>query len=107
MRGALAGVAFALAACRPSSHAAPPGFDAAATYAATCARCHGPKGKGDTPEGRALGARDLSSPEARLLGEEAVAHQIAVGGSKMPGFGGSLGEGEIRALARYVRTLSR
>ena len=103
----MVGLLCALGGCRKSSLAVPSGFEAAAVYASACARCHGASGRGDTPEGRALGARDLTGGAARGLSEAAIEHQIAVGGANMPGFRGALSDGEIRALARYVETLAQ
>ena len=37
--------------------------DASALYKSKCQVCHGPDGKGDTPAGKKVGARDFHSPE--------------------------------------------
>ena len=44
--------------------------DAAATYKAKCAMCHGADGKGDTPVGKKMGIRDLTSADVQKMSDE-------------------------------------
>src|SRR5216683_5007934 len=42
----------------------------------TCAKCHGPDGTGNTVVGKAVGAKDLGSPEAKKLTDAEIQAQI-------------------------------
>ena len=44
--------------------------DAAATYKAKCAMCHGADGKGETPVGKKMGIRDFTSPEVQKMSDD-------------------------------------
>jgi cytochrome c6 len=88
----------------PSAHGQ---GDAASVYKAKCATCHGADGKGDTPVGKKLGARDFASPEVR---KETDAELIAIttkGKNKMPGYASSLKDAQIKDLVAYVRGLAK
>lgn len=64
-------------------------------YAQHCAACHGMDGGGGA--GPAL-------DEARAVRDEArVVDQILWGGNRMPSFGSRLSDGEVAAVATYVR----
>ncbi len=67
--------------------------DAAATFKAKCAMCHGPDGK---KKG------DLTALKAD---EATIAKEIANGvpEKKMPAYKGKLSDAEIQALAKYVK----
>jgi mono/diheme cytochrome c family protein len=75
-----------------------------------CASCHGKDGKGKTPIGRKLGAKDLTMIKSTA---EQIEKQIAQGMKdksgtvKMPSFGGKLSPGEITALRDYVLKFRR
>ncbi len=73
--------------------------DAAATYQAKCAMCHGKDGKG-TPAGLKLGAKNLTAVGAS---EADIEKAIATGKGKMQPFKGKLADSEIAALAKYVK----
>jgi cytochrome c6 len=74
--------------------------DAAATYGAKCAVCHGKDGKG-TPSGLKLGAKDLSLTKLSAADIEKL---IAEGKPpKMTAFRGKISDAEIKALAAYVK----
>jgi cytochrome c553 len=100
------------------------GFAAAALFSAsaadvkenwdkTCAKCHGPDGKGDTKMGQKLGIKDLT--DAKLQGElkddqafKAIKEGIKDGEGKIkmkPAEG--LSDDEIKALVGHVRTLKK
>jgi mono/diheme cytochrome c family protein len=92
------------AGCR-SRHAHHAPVDAERLFEQTCASCHGADGRGDTPVGRDVGARDLTAEAARRKPDSELRHQIVVGKGKMPGFGDALDEVEIEALVDHVRRL--
>jgi cytochrome c6 len=74
--------------------------DAAATYGAKCAVCHGKDGKG-SPSGLKLGAKDLNQTKLSAAEVEKV---IADGKPpRMTAFRGKLADAEIKALAGYVK----
>jgi mono/diheme cytochrome c family protein len=81
--------------------------DGAALFDQQCAACHGPDGKGRTPAGRKIGAKDLTA--SRLTDEE-IERQISDGAKdkagkvKMPPFRDQLSSSEIQALVSFVKT---
>jgi mono/diheme cytochrome c family protein len=82
---------------------APAAADAAATYKAKCAMCHGVDGKGETPVGKKMGAGDFSSPDVQKQSDADLAAITAKGKNKMPSFGKSLKPEEIKDLIDYIR----
>jgi len=95
---------------------------AASSYADTCAKCHGPAGKGDGPkaaelkdrEGKPISVGDLSdcAKMAKLsdadMFKELKEGGAAVGKSKlMIAYGDAMEDDEIKALVAYVRTLCK
>ena len=72
-------------------------------FAATCAPCHGPEGKGN----QALGAPDLSDQLWLYAGDKAtIANTIRSGrGGVMPAWGSRLDPETIKELAIYVHSL--
>ena len=79
--------------------------DAAATYKAKCASCHGADGSGNTPAGKGLKLRDLRSKEVQAQSDDQLFQVIAKGKGKMPGYEKTLGADTCKALATYIRTL--
>ena len=71
----------------------------------SCPMCHGADGKGNTPAGRTMKARDLGSPEVQKQSDEALAGVIANGKGSMPSFKASLTEAQIKQLVAFIRTL--
>ena len=80
---------------------------AAATYKAKCAMCHGADGKGDTPAGKKLGAHDFGSADVQSQSDAQLEEITAKGKNKMPAYGKSLKEAEIKKLVAYVRELGK
>jgi mono/diheme cytochrome c family protein len=80
---------------------------AAATFTAKCAACHGPDGKGETSVGKTLGIHDLASPDTQNLSDADLTQIIAKGKNKMPAYGDSLKEPEIKDLVAYIRDLGK
>lgn len=76
--------------------------DAAATYKAKCAMCHGADGKGGK-----MGTRDFASPEVQKASDADLAGIIANGKGKMPKYGDKLKENEVKDLVTYIRGLAK
>ncbi len=72
-----------------------------------CTKCHGPDGSGDTAIGKAVGAKDLRSPEAQKLTDAQIFAQIDQGKNNMPPFGGMLDKAKIEDLIAYVHVLTK
>jgi cytochrome c6 len=83
------------------------GQSAAATYKAKCAGCHGADGKAATGPGKALGAHDFASDEVTKMSDAALINSITAGKNKMPAYGKSLKDTEIKDLVAYVRELGK
>lgn len=81
--------------------------DAAATYKAKCAGCHGADGAGNTPAAKTLGVRDFHSAEVEKETEAEFTEIIAKGKNKMPKYAEKLSEAEIKELATYARSLGK
>jgi cytochrome c6 len=80
--------------------------DAAATYKAKCAMCHGPDGKG-SPMGVKMGARDFTSADVQKQTDAQLTEAIAKGKAKMPAYDGKLKDTEIKDLVAYIRGLAK
>ena len=88
-----------LAVCSSSAMAQ----DAAATYKAKCAMCHGADGKGGK-----MGTKDFASPEIKGLSDAQLTEAITKGKApKMPAYGEKLKDTEIKDLVTYIRTLGK
>lgn len=81
--------------------------DGAALYKTKCAMCHGADGIGKTPMGQKLNIRDLHSAEVQKQSDPDLAHVIAQGKGKMPAFGKSLTEDQIKLLVAHIRELGK
>lgn len=81
--------------------------DAATTYKAKCAMCHGASGNGDTPVGKSMGIKDLASPDIQAKSDATLAGIISNGLNKMPAFKGKLEPAQIDGLAKYIHTLKK
>jgi mono/diheme cytochrome c family protein len=98
----------------PTLPAAGEDRSAPALYARFCSGCHGTNGAGDGPNARYLPVppavhRSAAAMSARP--DDALYDAIAGGGAimnkspRMPAFGQSLSDTEMRALVRHIRTL--
>lgn len=76
--------------------------DAAATYKAKCAMCHGPDGKGGK-----MGTRDFASPEVKAETDAQLTEIITKGKGKMPSYEGKLKDTEIKDLVAHIRSLAK
>jgi mono/diheme cytochrome c family protein len=81
--------------------------DAAGTFKAKCAGCHGPDGKGNTPAGKAVGVHDFASSEVQKMSDADLTGIISMGKNKMPAYTKTLKDTEITALVAYVRSLGK
>ena len=72
-----------------------------------CAKCHGPDGTGNTVVGKAVGAKDLGSAEAKKLTDAEIFMQIDQGKGNMPPFGGTLNKAQIDSLIPIVRAFGK
>jgi cytochrome c6 len=80
---------------------------AAATYKAKCAGCHGADGKGNTGAGKTLGAHDFGSDEVTKMSDADLTTIVTSGKNKMPAYGKSLKDTDIKDLVAYVRELGK
>ncbi len=76
--------------------------DAAGTFKAKCAMCHGADGKGGK-----MGTRDFASPEVKAETDAQLTVIITKGKGKMPAYEGKLKDTEIKDLVAYVRSLAK
>lgn len=76
--------------------------DAAATYKAKCAMCHGADGKGGK-----MGTRDFASPEVQKESDADLAGIISNGKGKMPKYGSKLTKDQITDLVKFIRGLQK
>jgi mono/diheme cytochrome c family protein len=88
-------------------HLAAAQADGQKLYDSTCAKCHGPDGTGNTVVGKAVGAKDLNSPEAKKLTDAEIHAQIDQGKGNMPPFGGTLNKAQIDSLIPIVREFGK
>ena len=81
--------------------------DAQKLFDTNCAKCHGPDGSGSTVVGKAVGAKELRSAEAKKLTDAEIFTQIDQGKGNMPPFGGTLNKAQIESLVPIVREFSK
>ncbi len=78
--------------------------EAKATFASSCAMCHGADGSG-TPLGKSLQVADLRSPEVQSAPTAQLIAAVANGKRNMPPFKDKLAARQIADVIDYVRTL--
>lgn len=81
--------------------------DGPTLYKAKCAMCHGPDGKGETPMGKKLNIRDLSSPEVQKQTDAELTTIISEGKGKMPAFKGKLTAEQFGQVLAHIRELGK
>jgi cytochrome c6 len=81
--------------------------NAAATFKTKCAGCHGADGKGNTGAGKAMGVHDFGSDEVTKMSDTDLITTVTAGKNKMPAYGKSLKDSEIKDLVAYVRELGK
>ena len=77
--------------------------DAAATYKAKCAMCHGANGEGKA----AMGTKDLGSADIQKMSDADLNGAITNGKGKMPAYKGKLTDAQISELVTYIRSLKK
>ncbi|OLC08466.1 MAG: hypothetical protein AUH41_08265 [Gemmatimonadetes bacterium 13_1_40CM_66_11] len=90
--------------------------DTRTLYLTFCSGCHGTTGRGDGPNAKFLPVRPAVHVDARTMSQRSddmLFDAIAAGGyvlgrsNRMPGFGATLTNAEIRGLVGYIRELCR
>jgi cytochrome c6 len=79
---------------------------AEATYKAKCQMCHGPDGKGETPTGKAMKAKDFASEDVQKMSDADLSAGISAGKGKMPAFK-TLTPEQVKDLVAYVRGFAK
>jgi mono/diheme cytochrome c family protein len=105
--GGACALSFALVGCAKEKNEAPT-VDGAALFSSTCARCHGPDGRGGpSPAPGVPAPRDLRDPALHAeRSDEDFASVLRTGkGTAMPAFGSVYDDGQIRALVAHLRSL--
>jgi mono/diheme cytochrome c family protein len=105
---AVSGIVLVVAAFGVSAAAADPP-DGARIFEARCAKCHGPSGKSDTPEARALKVRPLASDPklARMTAADLAGAIKADAKHRAIGAPVDLGDADLDAVAKFVKQLSK
>jgi cytochrome c553 len=84
-----------------------------ATWTASCARCHGADGKGQTAMGRKLGAKDYTDATVQAaLTDDAAFKAIKEGFTTTDGKtamkpAANLSDSDIKGLVAYMRTFKK
>jgi cytochrome c6 len=81
--------------------------DGATLFKTKCAMCHGADGKGETPMGKKLNIRDLSSAEVQKQTDAELTTMISKGKGKMPAFEGKLTAEQIGQVLAHIRELGK
>jgi mono/diheme cytochrome c family protein len=81
--------------------------DAAATYKAKCAMCHGADGLAATPMGKSM--KIASFKDASMTGakDAQLFASTKNGKGKMPAYAGKLTDEQINDVVKYIRTLQK
>ena len=79
--------------------------DAAGTFKAKCAGCHGADGTGSAM-GKKMGAHDFTTADVQKMSDAELSDIIVNGKNKMPKYG-SLKPEEVKGLVAYIRTLKK
>ncbi len=83
------------------------GDDGAAIYKSKCAMCHGADGTGNTPAGKTMKVRDLTSADVQKQSSEELEKVVSNGKNKMPAYKGKLKESEIDAVVKFIRSFKK
>ena len=71
------------------------------TFVEYCAKCHGEDGKGSTPKGKQLMARDFTDAEWQSAKSDAdLIKTVTKGGEDMPAFGRKFSKEQIESLVK-------
>jgi mono/diheme cytochrome c family protein len=86
---------------------APVGGDGKKIYNARCSICHGVDGRGNTPQGRKVKAKDLRTPAVQNQSNDLLMETVMDGYGKMPGFEKKLSADQIQQVLAYIRELGQ
>jgi mono/diheme cytochrome c family protein len=81
--------------------------DVAKVYKTNCVLCHAADGSGNSPSGKALGAKDLASSEVQKKSDAGLTEVITKGKGKMPAFAAKLKPEDIKQLVAFIRALPK
>lgn len=81
--------------------------DVAKVYKTNCVLCHAGDGSGNSPSGKALGAKDLASSEVQKKSDAELTQVITKGKGKMPAFDAKLKPDDIKQLVAYIRAMPK
>ncbi len=82
--------------------------DAAATYARTCASCHGAKGTPSPSMAQSMHVPDFASTALASQTDDQLKNVVANGkGKLMPSYKTRLSAEQIASLVTYIRTFSK
>ena len=70
-----------------------------------CAKCHGIDGSGNTPVGKAVGAKDLRAPEAQKMSDDQIYNQIDKGNGNMPSLADAINRAKADQMSMKVKDL--
>lgn len=99
----------AMAVAALSAHAA----DSKATYEASCLKCHGAEGKGDTKIGQKLGVKDFTDAKVQAdLKDDAIAKAIKEGvkdadGKVLMKPADGMSDEDVKGLVGYIRAFKK
>ena len=79
--------------------------DPAALYKSKCQACHGADGKGETPAGKKVGAKDFHSPEVAKMSDVELFDITKKGKEKMPAYDKKLTDDQIKSLIKFIHSL--
>jgi mono/diheme cytochrome c family protein len=79
-----------------------------------CAKCHAVDGSGNTPIGKAVGAKDLRAPEAQKMSDAQIYIQIDKGNGNMPSLTDAINRAKademnakVNDLIAYIREMGK
>jgi len=81
--------------------------DGPTLFKTKCAMCHGADGKGDSPMGKRMNVRDLSSAEVQKQTDAELTTIITKGKGKMPAFGEKLTAEQTGQLVTQIREFGK
>ncbi len=70
-------------------------------FKAKCTLCHGADGKGQTPAGKGLHARDFGSADVQKQSDTDLTYIVVQGKNKMPKFSGPSSE-QVASVVKYI-----
>jgi mono/diheme cytochrome c family protein len=78
-----------------------------AAYKLKCVLCHGADGKATTPAGKAFKAASFGDPAIVKTPDADLMAIVKKGKDKMPAFGGTMTDDQIKSVIAYIRTLQK